>query len=172
MYDFTSNTNPVMSIWDAGGMDTLDLSGFSQSQVISLVEGAFSSVAGLIDNLSIAYGAVIENAVGGSENDTITGNASANTLDGGTGSDTLDGGAGNDRIIYDAADNAANVTGGADIDTLVVIGGAVPLSYDLVAGSFEFAEHQQTDDGSEFWYTITDTYNSSLAAGCPGRRRR
>ncbi|MEX1056267.1 MAG: M10 family metallopeptidase C-terminal domain-containing protein, partial [Natronospirillum sp.] len=137
------------------------LSGFSQSQIISLVEGTFSSVGALTDNLSIAYGAVIENAVGGSGNDMITGNASANMLNGGGGNDSINGGSGNDRIVYDAADNATNVTGGADIDTLVVIGGAVPLAYDLVAGSFEFAEHQQTDNSGQFWSTITDTYNSA-----------
>ena len=29
MYDFTINTNPFLSIYDAGGNDTLDLSGFT-----------------------------------------------------------------------------------------------------------------------------------------------
>lgn len=161
VYNFATNSTPIISIWDGAGNDTLDLSGFSNTQYIGLVEGMFSSVGGLTDNLSIAYGAQIENAIGGSGQDTIVGNDLANNLNGGSGNDRIDGGGGNDRIIFDSTDDTTYVTGGSGTDTLVIIGGSAPTSYNLIAGSFEVAEHQQTDPGSNFWSTIVDYYNSS-----------
>jgi len=71
VYNFAGNTNPALCIWDGGGLDTLDLSGYSQTQTINLNAGAFSSVGGLTDNISIALNCVIENAVGGSGADTF-----------------------------------------------------------------------------------------------------
>jgi hypothetical protein len=148
----------IFTIWDAGGNDTLDLSGYYTDSVIDLREGAYSSAggwgaynpaligvepdlvqinlnnraAGLTDrsarlfdiyfeggvsddggatfvnegiswrditgtgdrllmeqNIGIAYGAVIENAVGGHGNDRINGNAATNSFTGGGGADTF-----------------------------------------------------------------------------------
>lgn len=107
-YDLTVTSAPF-AIWDGGGTDTLDLSGYSTNQTITLVEGAFTSAGYMTKNILIAIGAVIENAVGGSGNDSITGNAAANVLTGGlgndtfygsTGNDTLDGGGGTDTVNY------------------------------------------------------------------------
>ncbi|HUF55789.1 MAG TPA: M10 family metallopeptidase C-terminal domain-containing protein [Thermohalobaculum sp.] len=116
-FDFTQNTRPVVAIWDAGGIDTLDVSGFGQDQVIDLAEGAFSSVGGLTNNVAIAWGVRIENAVGGAGNDLIAGNAFANVLDGGGGNDRLEGGAGNDRL--DGGAGHDDLLGGAGADRLV-----------------------------------------------------
>ena len=85
IFDFTSNSNPALSIWDGGGTDTLDVSGFAQDQIINLSAGSFSNIGGLTGNLSIAFGATIEHATGGSGNDTITGNDAGNVLIGGSG---------------------------------------------------------------------------------------
>src|SRR6185503_11104660 len=60
VYDFTINTDPALCIWDGGGIDTLDCSGYSNSQIISLVAGTFSNIGGFSGNVSIAIGAVIE----------------------------------------------------------------------------------------------------------------
>ncbi len=97
---------PSMSIYDTGGIDTIDLSGFSNNQRLDLTaesfsdlgdRGSFGSYNGVI---SIARDTVIENAIGGSGDDSITGNSAANTITLGAGSDTyvysLDGG--NDTI--------------------------------------------------------------------------
>ena len=86
-YDFTTNTDPVLSIWDGSGTDTLDLSGYAMAQSVNLGEGQFSDIGGFTGNLSIAIGAVIENAIGGSGNDRITGNAADNSIDGGGATD-------------------------------------------------------------------------------------
>ena len=98
IYDFVKNPDPVLCIWDAGGSDTINASGFSQNQVIDLRAGSFSNIGGLTSNVSIAFGAVIENAIGGSGADQLFGNSSNNDLKGGAGNDTLFGGLGNDTL--------------------------------------------------------------------------
>lgn len=138
----------LQTLYDAGGNDTLDLSGFALPNKIDLASGAYSSIgiadtdqqiaywtriypesAGFIayvfdeylatkgktafeftDNVAIALSTIIENAIGGSGNDIISGNEVDNVLDGGpgddiltglSGSDTLDGGDGNDTLRGD-----------------------------------------------------------------------
>ncbi|GAB5387851.1 MAG: hypothetical protein Alpg2KO_08190 [Alphaproteobacteria bacterium] len=98
VFDWRDNPNPVVAIWDGGGVDTVDLSGYDSSVVFDLTEGAFSSIGDLTYNVSIAYGAVIENLIGGSSFDDLYGNAADNTIDGGDGDDYLFGGAGDDAL--------------------------------------------------------------------------
>jgi serralysin len=100
-YDFATNKTPLLCIWDGAGKDTLNLSGFTQAQRIDLNAGHFSDVGGYKGNVSIALGCSIENAVGGSGSDVITGNAGINRLFGRGGDDTLIGGAGADRLTGD-----------------------------------------------------------------------
>lgn len=130
-YDFDTNAQPILCIWDGGGVDTLDLSGFGHASDVTLVGGQFSSVGGLVGNLSIARGVVIENAVGGFGDDTIRGNGADNDLRGGdgndrlmgrTGDDTLDGGAGNDMLNGGEGNDV--LTGGDGDDTLLGQAGA------------------------------------------------
>ena len=110
------------TLWDGGGTDTISASNFSKPVTINLNAGAFSSLtidsiyddlegwsvppkAALYDgtnNLAIAYGVTIENATGGSGNDTLVGNSARNVLDGGLGADLLIGGDGFDRLVLDS----------------------------------------------------------------------
>ena len=137
VYDFTVNEYPYLAIYDAGGIDTIDMSGANASVYINLNEGAFSSGAEAIptaavvnanraelaeiagplgpvsqatmdyyasvvpntyasiiaaetgvtgirttshDNLAIAYGTVIENAIGSAMRDLLVGNEVDNVL--------------------------------------------------------------------------------------------
>lgn len=132
-YDFAKNARPIVAVYDAGGTDTLDFSGWNTPSTIDLNEGAFSSGGGIedfltleqvnanraalgyaprseaafdfyqslkeelgltsglfTDNVSIAYGTVIENAVGGGGNDHIIGNQANNTLTGNGGADLFE----------------------------------------------------------------------------------
>ena len=92
IFDFTLYTafgTPAFTIYDSGGNDTLDCSGYSMSQTIDLTPGSFCSVGGYTHNIGIFTTTMIENAVGGSGNDTITGNSADNTLSGGAGADTI-----------------------------------------------------------------------------------
>ncbi|MBG1233029.1 M10 family metallopeptidase [Aestuariivirga litoralis] len=120
IYNFDTNTHPVMCIFDSSGIDTLDLSGDAHNDQINLNSGAFSNVMGLTNNLSIAYSCTIENATGGSGNDTITGNAEANKLLGGAGNDIISGGAGAD-----------NMDGGSGINTLDYSSSAAGVNINL-----------------------------------------
>ncbi len=141
-YSWSSNPSLLETIWDGGGTDTIDWSNQTSNAVIDLNEGAWSELGQsyLVGNgapsipesrtVAIAFGAVIENAKGGSGNDKITGNAVANKLEGLAGSDTLNGGNGSDRLI-----------GGTGNDTLV--GGA---SNDI----FEFGQGEGDDEVQDF----------------------
>ncbi|MCU1719083.1 serralysin family metalloprotease [Pseudomonas sp. 5P_3.1_Bac2] len=146
----SANSKLVFAVWDGGGNDTLDFSGFSQAQKIDLHQGGFSDVGGLIGNVSIAKGANIENAIGGSGNDLIIGNDLANLLRGGAGNDIiygglgadqLSGGSGRDTFVYgsindskaSAADRILDFTSGQDkIDLTGIdafVNGGLQLSY-------------------------------------------
>jgi serralysin len=121
----SANSKLIFAVWDAGGRDTFDFSGFAQNQLIDLREGDFSNVGGLVGNVAIAQGARIEDALGGAGSDTITGNAADNLLQGnagfdsifaGAGNDTVQGGAGTSFLRGEAGDDS--LTGGADFDDL------------------------------------------------------
>ncbi|MEI6638693.1 MAG: M10 family metallopeptidase C-terminal domain-containing protein [Chlorobium sp.] len=108
IFDFTLNSNPIFTIWDAAGTDTLDGSGYAGDQTINLTPGAYSSVDGMIENVAIAFNCWIEAAVGGKGADTIIGNGVNNIITGGVGADQLDGGNGADLyMIYAAAEHPA-----------------------------------------------------------------
>ncbi len=120
LYNFANFTQaPSITIYDAGGNDTLDVSGYTQNQLISLVGGTWSNIGGLFGNVGIYLTTVIENAVGGTGNDTIIGNSVANFLIGNNGNDTIDGGDGNDTLLGGLGNDI--LTGGADADTFVYL---------------------------------------------------
>jgi len=104
----------VFAVWDGGGSDTLDFSGYTVAGRINLNAGAFSNVGGLTGNVAIAFGAVIENAIGGSGNDVIVGNSADNRLWGKAGNDTLSGAGGNDILMAGLGRDI--MTGGAGAD--------------------------------------------------------
>lgn len=99
-----------------GGGDQLDYSGFSQDQLIDLREEAFSNIGGLVGNVSIARGTVIEWARAGSGADTVYGNAANNLLQGNGGNDYLNGLDGKDFIAGNVGDDV--IFGGGGEDTL------------------------------------------------------
>jgi serralysin len=220
-FDFTKDSWPTMTIYDAGGNDTLDASGYAVTQLIDLTPGSLSSIGGitaqqaqaltfdqvnanraalglppvshatydanmaafasnpewygrLTDNVGIAYGTIIENAKGGSGNDTIIGNDANNVLEGNDGSDTLVGGLGNDTLnggngidtvtfahatgaeIINLA--AGTATGADGNDVLISIENAVGTAFnDTLVGS---AASNTLDGGAG-----TDTVSFATAAG-------
>jgi|GEM_PF-2337149 len=118
-YSWETNARFIQAIWDAGGNDTINASNQTSASIIDLNEGAFSSVGlSARNNLSIAYGAKIENAAGGSGADTLIGNDLANILDGGDGNDTLTGGAGDDTLLGGNGIDTYNFATGFGADTV------------------------------------------------------
>lgn len=147
-----------LTIWDGGGTDTYDLSAYQTDLQIDLAPGGHSvfsteQLARLravpVDASHIARGNVfnallhqgnlaslIENAIGGSGSDMVSGNQAANTLwgedgndtllgldnsddlSGGNGADTLDGGSGNDRLS--GGSGFDRLSGGTGSDIYIV----------------------------------------------------
>lgn len=204
VYDFTQNEFPILSIYDAGGTDTIDLSGFDAGVFLNLQDGQFSSAAQAVptaeeintkrgeviapiygeqaalsqaqvtatsnsyiaynagqialdtgvsgvaateyDNISIAYGTIIENGIGGSARDVLWGNAVDNVLEGRGGNDVLDGFAGDDTLWGgEGADlfQFHNVETGdtiADFETGVDAIDLRPFGFDSFIGGAEFSE--------------------------------
>ena len=145
---------PALTIYDSGGNDTLDCSGYSTAQTIDLHAGAFSSVGGLVNNIGIALNAMIENAIGGSGNDTLIANDLGCTLTGGGGNDTLTGGAGIDRLI-----------GGIGVDTLSGGGGVDTFAFAFGDSSAASGQHDRINGLHQPAST-----GSISAASTPSRR--
>jgi Ca2+-binding RTX toxin-like protein len=121
----------AMTIWDNGGIDTIDAEQYPASATINLAPGSFSSIGyKQTDNVSILKDTIIENAIGTALfADQITGNEVSNSLWGRGGGDTLNGEEGNDFLYGEKGDDTLNggvgddeLYGGVDADTM--FGGA------------------------------------------------
>jgi serralysin len=86
-YDFAIDKLPVVTIWDSGTNNTLDVSGFGNDSYINLHAGSFSSVAGLTNNIGIANNTRIDRVIGGTGSDTFVVNGNNNYIRGGGGTD-------------------------------------------------------------------------------------
>lgn len=110
-FDFTQNTRPVITLYNQGRANALDVSGFSQNAMIRLMPGAFSSFGGLLNNLSIAIGTNIEALIGGGGDDIISGHQGGNWLMGGAGNDLIFGGNATPENPADGFDAADTIYG-------------------------------------------------------------
>jgi serralysin len=171
IYDASLFPNVSFTVYDNGGIDTLNYSGSSAVQTINLNSESFSNVMGRIGNVTIARGAIIENANGGSGADSLIGNAANNILFGGAGSDILSGGAGSDnlnggigidRVSYGPNQGAvfADLAGGYVLETGLQLGTVLAttalLSTDTIR-DFEDFEGSAFGDrayGTDFANTI------------------
>ena len=140
-----SYAGPVtLTIYDNGGIDTIDLRTVAADQRIDLraeTAGAtaptrVSDVNGLKGNLFIGPGTVIENARGGAGDDVIVGNGAGNTLRGGGGGDSLRGRGGDDLLIGGPGNDTAIFPGRAAYYRVVTDGGVTTVA-DLRAGAPE-----------------------------------
>jgi len=107
------------------GNDTVDYSSRSDNLTIA-IDGSRKS-GGFMENDTLTS---IENANGGSGDDTLYGNAAANSLLGGPGTDGMVGGKGNDYLsggpgndFLEGDEGNDFVSGGEDADTLLAAGG-------------------------------------------------
>jgi len=120
-----------MTLWDGGGHDTYNFSNYTTNLLVDLQPGHWTTVsatqlanlggthlaAGNIAN-ALLYNnnpaSLIEDAVGGSGNDTLIGNAADNMLTGGAGNDVLDGGAGADIAVFSGLQSNYSIILNAD----------------------------------------------------------
>ncbi len=140
------------TIWDAGGIDTIQNAG-SLDSVINLNAGEFSSIGPSVkthrnidhlsqENIAIAYEVTIENAVGGSGNDTIYGNTANNTINGGGGEDTF---------VIDLNRNA--------IDEIIIENNVVTLNSTHGADSLSNIEYIRFSDTTVATSALSSTQN-------------
>lgn len=115
--DSTLGSDTIQEL-NSQGNDTLDFNQTSANVTVNLSLISQQDVNGSLQ-LSVLIPTNLENAIGGSGNDTLTGNSVANVLVGNGGTDTLLGGDGRDVLI-----------GGLGVDTLN--GGAQD---DILSGS-------------------------------------
>ncbi len=145
-------------ISDAGGIDTIDASALNTPVTLTLKEGYWNYVGQkaaritLPAQITINFGTVIENAVGGEDGDVLVGNDANNILDGGGGSDSLSGEAGEDTLIagrgndslsggdgndsvvmVDHLDGSDSVDGGAGTDTMTLDAGVADAVFGKVS---------------------------------------
>jgi serralysin len=195
----------IFTIWDGGGNDTIDLSGYYTDSVIDLREGAYTSAGGagaydaalagtqltlaqiqanniaaglpqraaslydvyfngvatsnegvswaeitgtgdeflMEQNIGIAYGAIIENAVGGHGDDRINGNQANNVFTGGDGADTF--------VI-------ANYSGTRAADGAVIVDTSVDTVTDFQAADvIDLSEFAGVTAANVSFNTVTDT---------------
>ncbi|WP_423069086.1 Ig-like domain-containing protein [Devosia sp. CN2-171] len=178
-----STANKIfMTLWDGDGIDTYDFSNYTTNLIVDLSPGGWTttSTAQLADlgqsfypgefargNIANAYlyggntASLIENAKGGSGNDTIVGNQANNTLWGNDGADTLTGAAGNDTIY-----------GGNGIDYCVLAVNYVDcvVTYDASAMTFLLSSTLGLDtvSGVEYFTFLDGTYTAASLMGSTG----
>jgi hypothetical protein len=173
VYTFDPDTPFIRTLWDAGGTDTISVSNFVKGCILDLRQGHFSkitiesdSTSGIdwstppptatydgTDNLAIAFNCIIENAIGGSGDDTLIGNDAVNRLDGGAGDDVIYGSAGDDTLI-----------GGVGTDTVVVNGIASQYTYSQGAEGTTMTGPEGTDtlNGIEYIRLGSSAYTTDI----------
>ena len=123
-------TSNATTIYDGGGIDTIDLRSRSDNQRIDLNAEAFSDINGRVGNLAIARDTIIENVITGAGTDNITGNAADNFIVAGAGDDALFGRSGSDTLV--GGSGSDTLTGGAGKDTAGYFGATAGLIADLL----------------------------------------
>ena len=108
----------TFTIFDQGGRDRLDLRGDIYDQHINLASGSISSAYGLIGNISIVEGTMVEEVLTGAGYDYVLGNAADNMVRGGAGNDTIYGLDGNDTLFGDLGTD--RLIGGSGNDAFFV----------------------------------------------------
>ena len=155
------------------GVDTVTYAGTTHGVIVDLAAGTATGAEIGSDTLS-----AIENVIGGSGDDVITGNANGNRLEGGGGADVLDGGAGNDVLLGQAGDDLLIggsgegddvLDGGAGVDTVTYASTTQGVIVDLAAGTATGAE-TGSDTLSAIENVIGGSGNDSIAGNANGNR--
>ncbi|MCA2720146.1 Calx-beta domain-containing protein [Microcystis sp. M169S2] len=119
-YHFNASTplgSDTIQETTTGGIDTIDFTGTNTAVRVNL--GVTTNQTAVTNNLRLTFSAnnTIENIIGDSGNDRLTGNSLNNTLTGGGGNDQLTGQNGNDSLIGGFGDDL--LTGGNGSDNFI-----------------------------------------------------
>jgi serralysin len=153
------------SIWDAGGNDRIIYYGARDAHIdlrpatlqYEWGGGGWVSYAnGIFGGFTIANGVTIENATGGSGNDTLIGNDAANVLIGNAGNDTLDGDLGGDVLA--GGDGDDTLIGGTGTANELIGGTGNDLYYVSVQGD---TVYEAAGEGTDTVRTALSNYTLS-----------
>jgi Ca2+-binding RTX toxin-like protein len=134
------------------GVDTASYAGTSAGVTVSLLTTTAQNTVGAgTDTLT-----GIENLLGSSYNDTLTGDANANTIEGGLGNDTLNGGAGVDTVSYSKA------TVGVTVDL------SLATSQNTVGAGSDLLSNFENIFGSAFADTLKGNAGANVINGGSG----
>lgn len=140
-FDFVKSPHPVVTIWDAGGVDTLDFSGWNTPSVMDLNPGAFSSGGGTVEFLTLEqvnanraalglaprtqatfdlYNSLFKAGLANGllkDNISIAYGVTIENATGGGGDDTISGNSVANKLIGNAGDDRLDGRGGDDTMT-------------------------------------------------------
>src|SRR5207244_2698660 len=118
LYKFgPSSSGSVLLNEPQGGSDTLDFSAVTSAVTLDLSKTEAQTAYGSL-KLTLSAGDAIENVIGGTGADKLTGNELDNVITGGGGNDTLAGGVGDDTYKIGNAWGAVTITDAGGDDTL------------------------------------------------------
>jgi Ca2+-binding RTX toxin-like protein len=156
------------------GTDKMDYSGRTAALTVTMDDQAGSGQTGESDTIA----SDVEDLIGGTNDDDLSGNALANNIKGGTGNDTiwggvagtcltdidlLDGEAGNDTFaMTNTADCGDSLTGGAGTDTADYQLRTVALVISLDNGALDGESGEKDNVKSDIEIVIGGTANDTL----------
>ena len=177
-YTFHQGQDYFQTIYDSGGVDTIACDASTQGAKIDLRPGGYGSYLGNDLVYSDATGAklqyttpdifiyistIIENAIGGSAGDTITGNQWDNELTGGGGDDAIDGGDGVDTAIYSGKKSDYSVTSLNSVVTVLDLRAGSPDGMDNLIS----IENIKFSDGTLLVSNLIDTTAPTVTTFSP-----
>jgi len=114
----------TQAIWDAGGVNQFNTTGYGGNVSLDLRQGGVSTVGQ--SNYFVSYNTHIQQALTGSGNDSIIANNAGDFISSGQGNDSITGGAGNDTIstgkgddIIHSGSGPADINGNMGNDTII-----------------------------------------------------
>lgn len=167
------------AIWDTGGRDKIVHTG-SMGATIDLRDatlgselggGGFISFAtGIHGGFTIANSVRIEDAEGGSGNDTLVGNRLNNKLDGKGGNDVMIGGRGNDTYRVNSSQDVVTEANNAGTDVVTSSNISLDLTgYDNVENARLLGSSNRNITGSGENNTLTGNNGKNTISGGDGR---
>jgi len=164
-YDSTSGVASISGSDVFVGGDGIDVMNYSGRSAVLLVtmdgKAADDGESGEGDNVK----ADIENIIGGSAADTLSGNDSDNVLFGGAGADSLVGGKGNDTFDETSISNSDIFVGGDGVDVVNYSGSNRTLALAISMGVYQSASGTADagrNDGDIASTGEQDTINSDV----------
>ena len=141
---------------DGSGYDILNVSNYSDDQFINLAPSELngtlpssSSIGGLVNNLTIGVNTILEEAIGGSGNDTFIGNIADNVFKGGSGGDTF----------YDSFGSDTYYGGSGSFDTLYFSENFSDFSIENLDSSLAFSRNNSSQTDTDLiWNDIELVY--------------